>query len=68
VQGVYALHAEQAGKSPQEFRSEVGGGTMMGRLPLLAEVASAATLLASDRASAMTGAIANVTCGAFVDL
>jgi NAD(P)-dependent dehydrogenase (short-subunit alcohol dehydrogenase family) len=45
-----------------------GSGTMLGRLPTLAEVASAATLLASDRASAMTATIANITCGGFADL
>ncbi len=32
------------------------------------EVANVATIMASDRASAMTGVIANVTCGALVDL
>jgi 3-oxoacyl-[acyl-carrier protein] reductase len=33
----------------------------------VAEVADVATLMASDRASAMTGTIANVTCGSVVD-
>jgi enoyl-[acyl-carrier-protein] reductase (NADH) len=33
----------------------------------LAEVAQVAVFLASDRASAMTGAIANVTCGELLD-
>ena len=46
----------------------MGSGNLMNRLPLLAEVANAATLLASDRASAMTAVLANVTCGSFVDL
>jgi hypothetical protein len=41
---------------------------MLRRLPLVVEVANAATLLASDRASAMTAMNANVTCGAFFDL
>jgi 3-oxoacyl-[acyl-carrier protein] reductase len=40
----------------------------MRRLPRLAEVADAAVLLASDRASAMTAVQANVTCGSFVDI
>ena len=40
----------------------------MPRLLLLAEVANAATLLASDRASAMTAVLASVTCGSFADL
>lgn len=39
----------------------------MRRLPRVAEVASLAVLMASDRASAVTGAVVNVTCGAMVD-
>lgn len=42
-------------------------GTALGRLPALAEVANAAVLAASDRASAMTGAIVNLTCGSIMD-
>lgn len=40
---------------------------MLGRLPTLTEVAEVATIMVSDRASAMTGVIANVTCGFVVD-
>jgi 3-oxoacyl-[acyl-carrier protein] reductase len=40
---------------------------MLKRLPSLAEVANAAVLMASDRGSAMTGAVANVTCGEVAD-
>lgn len=43
------------------------GGTLLGRLPKLAEVAEAAAFMASDRASAMTGAIVNLTCGSSLD-
>ncbi len=42
-------------------------GTALGRLPTLDEVANAAVFMASDRASAMTGAIANLTCGSIMD-
>ena len=42
-------------------------GTLLGRVPKLAEVANYAAFVASDRASAMTGAIANLTCGSLVD-
>jgi len=42
-------------------------GTLLGRLPLLAEVAGAAVFAASDQAGAMTGAVVNLTCGAVVD-
>ena len=42
-------------------------GTVLGRLPTLDEVANAAVFMASDRASAMTGAIVNLTCGSIMD-
>jgi NAD(P)-dependent dehydrogenase (short-subunit alcohol dehydrogenase family) len=47
--------------------ADFGSDTLLGRLPKVAEVADVATLMASDRASAMTGTIANVTCGSVVD-
>jgi enoyl-[acyl-carrier-protein] reductase (NADH) len=37
--------------------------TMLRRMPGVAQVAEVAAFLASDRASAMTGTITNVTCG-----
>ena len=43
------------------------GHTLLGRLPTLVDVAEYAAFLASDRARATTGAIANLTCGALVD-
>lgn len=50
--------------SPKVFMEK---GTVLGRLPTLAEVAEAAVFAASDRASAMTGAIFNLTCGSVLD-
>jgi enoyl-[acyl-carrier-protein] reductase (NADH) len=47
-----------------------GGGAIGGavaRLPTLSEVAETAAFLASDRPGAMTGAVANLSCGAVVD-
>lgn len=44
-----------------------GSGTLLKRFPTLTEVADYATFVASDRAGAMTGAIANLTCGSLVD-
>ncbi len=41
--------------------------TLLGRGPHLAEVAECAAFVASDRAGAMTGAIANLTCGSLTD-
>jgi hypothetical protein len=40
---------------------------MLGRLPRLEEVASAATFLASDMAATMTATELNITGGAIVD-
>ena len=68
VQEVARLHAAAAGQSLSEYQAALGVQTLMRRLPRLAEVADAATLLASDHASAMTAALVNVTCGSFVDL
>jgi NAD(P)-dependent dehydrogenase (short-subunit alcohol dehydrogenase family) len=42
-------------------------GTALGRLPTLEEVANAAVFMASDWASAMTGTVANLTCGSIMD-
>ena len=43
------------------------GLTLLNRLPTLAEVADTAAFLASDRAGAITGTVANLTCGSSVD-
>jgi 3-oxoacyl-[acyl-carrier protein] reductase len=48
-------------------RTYMENGTALGRLPTLAEVANAAVFMASDQASAMTGTIANLTCGSIMD-
>jgi 3-oxoacyl-[acyl-carrier protein] reductase len=50
-----------------EFRRFLEGMTLLKRLPMLAEVANTAVFLASDHAAAMTGAVANLTCGMSVD-
>jgi 3-oxoacyl-[acyl-carrier protein] reductase len=52
---------------PDEFRRLIEKMTLLGRLPTLGEVASTAVFLASDAAGAMTGAVANLTCGMAVD-
>ena len=41
--------------------------TLLGRLPLLSELAATAVYLASDGAGAITGAMVNLTCGAIID-
>ncbi len=42
-------------------------GTVLGSLPTLKEVTNAAAFMASDQASAITGTIANLTCGSIMD-
>jgi NAD(P)-dependent dehydrogenase (short-subunit alcohol dehydrogenase family) len=59
--------ADAAGLSVQEWMSGLAQGTMLKRLPTLADVAEAAAFLASDRARAMTGTVANLTGGAIVE-
>jgi 3-oxoacyl-[acyl-carrier protein] reductase len=42
------------------------GDSLLRRLPTISEVGNAAALLASGRAAAMTGVVANISCGAVV--
>jgi len=67
VSEVLNQHAANAGISRQEFETRFAASTLLKRLPLLAEVANVAVLMASDLASPITGAVANVTCGELVD-
>jgi NAD(P)-dependent dehydrogenase (short-subunit alcohol dehydrogenase family) len=67
VEEVFRLHAKNAGMSWEAFEATIGESTLLKRLPKLAEVANVAVLMASDLASPITGAVANVTCGEIVD-
>lgn len=67
VQEVFRLHAKNAGVTLDEYIASAGSGALLGRLPMLAEVADVATIMASDRTRAMTGSFINVTCGSRVD-
>lgn len=67
VQEVLKVHARASGQSLEQVLADSGRDTLLGRLPSVTEVANVATLMASDYASAMTGVIANVTCGYVVD-
>jgi NAD(P)-dependent dehydrogenase (short-subunit alcohol dehydrogenase family) len=61
--------AAGAGQSVQELLEggAMAQGTLLRRLPTLSEIAETAAFLASDRAGAMTGTIANLSAGALVD-
>ncbi len=50
-----------------EFRTHIESLTLLNRLPTLREVAATAAFFASDKAGAMTGAVANLTCGMSID-
>ncbi len=60
-------HARLAGVTREQFEARIAEKTMLKRMPKMAEVANAAVLMASDRASAITAAVTNVTCGEIAD-
>lgn len=65
---VFKGYTERAGISIEEMQAErARTGTLLKRFPTLGEVAEFAAFVASDRASATTGAIINLTCGSLVD-
>jgi NAD(P)-dependent dehydrogenase (short-subunit alcohol dehydrogenase family) len=64
---VFRPAAERAGVTVEAMLAGAATTTLLRRLPTLDEVASAAAFLASDGASALTGTIANLSCGAVVD-
>jgi NAD(P)-dependent dehydrogenase (short-subunit alcohol dehydrogenase family) len=64
---VFGQLARDAGLSVQEMLAGAAAGTLLKRLPTLADVANAALFLASNRAAATTGAILNVNAGMILD-
>jgi 3-oxoacyl-[acyl-carrier protein] reductase len=62
-----ASQGQSGGKTREEFQALMEEGTLLRRLPTLAEVGNVAAFMASDRANAMTATVANLTCGANVD-
>jgi len=65
---VFNGFAERAGVKVEHMLAERARvGTLLQRFPTLAQVANFAAFVASDGAGAMTGAIANLTCGSVVD-
>jgi NAD(P)-dependent dehydrogenase (short-subunit alcohol dehydrogenase family) len=53
----------EGGFDPQEALEMISGMAALRRAPVLADVAEAATFLASDRAAGITGTMVNVTAG-----
>ncbi len=64
---VYGLHADALGIPKDQFTAAVSTMTHRKRPTTLAELTAVAVFLASDRASAMTGTVANLTGGIIVD-
>jgi len=64
---VFGLHAKAHGITRQKFQSLMEGLTHRRRSTSLQELAEVAAFVASDRAGAMTGTVANLTGGVIVD-
>jgi 3-oxoacyl-[acyl-carrier protein] reductase len=67
VREAFSLQAANAGTTLDTLVSDREARILLRRLPTVLEVANMAALMASDRASAMTATIANVTCGELLD-
>lgn len=67
VSAAIAEHAKLAGVSREVFEARIAEKTLLKRMPRMVEVANAAVLMASDRASAITAAVTNLTCGEIAD-
>ena len=67
VLAAVAEHARAAGVTREAFEARIAEKTMLKRMPKMAEIANAAVLMASDRASSMTAAVLNATCGEIAD-
>jgi NAD(P)-dependent dehydrogenase (short-subunit alcohol dehydrogenase family) len=64
---VFDLHAKAYGITSEQFHNLMAERTHPRRLPTLEELAEVAAFMASDRATAMTGTIVNLSLGAIPD-
>jgi NAD(P)-dependent dehydrogenase (short-subunit alcohol dehydrogenase family) len=67
IKEVFGLHAKAWGISHEQFQEMIAGRTHMRRLTTLAELANVAVFMASDKASAMTGTVVNLSMGSLDD-
>jgi len=67
IEANFATAGPAAGVTPAEFQAKLEQGTLLKRLPTLAEVADTAAFIASDRAGAMTATVVNVSAGSITD-
>lgn len=64
---VFGPMAEAAGVTIDQMLAGAASGTLLKRLPTLDQVADTAVFLASRHAGAITGTVANLSCGFLVD-
>jgi NAD(P)-dependent dehydrogenase (short-subunit alcohol dehydrogenase family) len=64
---VFGLHAKGHGITQEEFTAAMAAMTHRKRATTLVELGEVAAFVASDRAAAMTGTVANLTGGIIVD-
>lgn len=67
IQQAYTYRAKLSGRTLEELQAEAEAKPLLRRLPTLEELANVAAFMASDKASAMTAAVANLSCGSFAD-
>jgi NAD(P)-dependent dehydrogenase (short-subunit alcohol dehydrogenase family) len=67
IEANFASAGPAAGVSPSQFQAILEQGTLLKRLPTLAEVADTAAFVASDRAGAMTATVVNLSAGSITD-
>ncbi|MGZ3820671.1 MAG: SDR family NAD(P)-dependent oxidoreductase [Mucilaginibacter sp.] len=67
IKEVFGLHAKAYGITKEQFQEMTASRNHQNRLPTLQEMAEVAAFMASDKASAMTGTIVNMSLGAIAD-
>jgi len=63
IKEVFELHGTALGVTREQFADFIAQRTAVKRLPTVAEVAETITFLASDRASALTATVLNLSLG-----
>jgi NAD(P)-dependent dehydrogenase (short-subunit alcohol dehydrogenase family) len=67
IEEVFGLHAKAHDITPEQFHNLIAERTHPRRLPTLKELAEVASFVASDKASAMTATMVNMSLGAIPD-
>jgi NAD(P)-dependent dehydrogenase (short-subunit alcohol dehydrogenase family) len=67
IQQTLKAMGETIGLSKDEFADSIKQAFLLKRWPVLNDIGKIATFVASDRASTITGAIINATCGHVLD-